>query len=426
MQRTIWFCIALATFLAGPLRAQENPHLTKSKEKYESAESCKSCHPVQHGSWKESIHASAAIDSVFTVARDRLAGHPDKGRDWCLRCHAPTVLVTGDFELKNPITREGVTCDFCHTVRDLKAGETRNIFDASPGANKLGPLKGPAPEGGRNFSFSSLHLDSWFCAGCHELKAENGTPILDTYREWRESPYADRGVRCQDCHMHSETDLPVVPAHVRETRNTATAHSFMGGHSPLKREKAVSIEIKGEKTDQGLIRATVVLVNRESGHMVPTGIPTRRLVLRVDLLDGGGKVIQTREKIYGKILVDAKGNEAREAAIVFTEPLTVRSDNRLPPLVPVKETFDFPGTGGRWALQARLDYEMESEVEDRGTVRHKMAEGVFAPAKGMPLVYILGFVLLGVISVTSVAYGIVARSPKGDEREAGSASVKSP
>ncbi|MHC4597705.1 MAG: multiheme c-type cytochrome [Planctomycetota bacterium] len=375
-----------------------------SKEGYESSRNCRICHPTQYATWSNSMHAKTAVESAFSGL---IPGTPKKTLESCMGCHAPTFLVTGDNDFKDEITREGITCDFCHTVTGVVPGRTRNEFEIQVGSKKFGPIKDPESEGDRSFSFSSLHTKSWFCAGCHQLTSENGTPILNTYAEWSESPYAERGVRCQDCHMYSATDLPVVPSHIRKTANRATRHDFMGGHSPLKREKAVTIAVHAQPTEDGHVRARVTLVNRESGHKVPTGLPTRKLVLKVNLLDKRGKVCQTRTKVYQRLLVDKEGLEVRYAKNVFTGQVTVKSDNRLPPLEPVVETFDFADPVRHWAVEAVLEYEMNSEVPGRGRTTFVMAKGRFQPPGGFPSVYILSFVFLGILVLGGVAYAFL-------------------
>ena len=59
-------------------------------------------------------------------------------------------------------------------------------------------------------------------------------PIQDTYAEWKRSPYAAEGKRCQDCHM---------PAYAGKTaaegkeRAELHAHVFMGGHTEMIRKE---------------------------------------------------------------------------------------------------------------------------------------------------------------------------------------------
>ena len=67
------------------------------------------------------------------VARRVLPGRARRGagdaadkeavRRGCVWCHAPTALATGDYELKQAMTMEAITCDFCHTVADVDLGK---------------------------------------------------------------------------------------------------------------------------------------------------------------------------------------------------------------------------------------------------------------------------------------------------------------
>ena len=49
---------------------------------------------------------------------------------------------------------------------------------------------------------SPLHLQSDFCAGCHQVyHYDDHFPLEATYTEWKHGPYAQKGIMCQDCHM---------------------------------------------------------------------------------------------------------------------------------------------------------------------------------------------------------------------------------
>src|SRR5574341_148994 len=84
---------------------------------YTSAKVCATCHEDIYQMWSRSLHATSLTDPVFDVVYMQvLKGNEGKTRESCLRCHAPTTRVSRDFALRHEVSREGVTCDFCHTI----------------------------------------------------------------------------------------------------------------------------------------------------------------------------------------------------------------------------------------------------------------------------------------------------------------------
>src|SRR5687767_12223260 len=91
-------------------------------EPYAPAAACATCHQTIHLYWSESEHARSAVKPAYLDALAAAvsgSSDPQAVRRGCVWCHAPTALVTGDYDLRRPVTREGVSCDFCHTVADV-------------------------------------------------------------------------------------------------------------------------------------------------------------------------------------------------------------------------------------------------------------------------------------------------------------------
>jgi hypothetical protein len=57
-------------------------------------------------------------DALYDAELDLGAG----ARETCLGCHAPVAAATGDRGLHTKLAWEGVTCDYCHSVRDVSQG----------------------------------------------------------------------------------------------------------------------------------------------------------------------------------------------------------------------------------------------------------------------------------------------------------------
>src|SRR5512138_1436532 len=124
--------LLLALALALPAAAA-GPAFTPAAE-------CGLCHQELYRSWRNTFHAQAAANPVFLEEVDALdTGYGRGMRVLCLSCHAPTTASTMDFSLSRPLSREGVTCDFCHTVSavdlDLPGMKLANDFSAG----KRGP-----------------------------------------------------------------------------------------------------------------------------------------------------------------------------------------------------------------------------------------------------------------------------------------------
>jgi len=72
------------------------------------------------------------------------------------------------------------------------------------------------------------------------------------------------------------------------------------------------------------------VANVGSGHSVPTGLPTRKLVLEVALLVDG-KLVRQFERTYQRALLDRQGNRIVDDHRVILEAHTLLEDNRLRP-----------------------------------------------------------------------------------------------
>src|SRR3989337_2349094 len=104
--------VVLAVFAAGYAHgAQLRP--------FSSAEVCGRCHRAILESWKQSAHARAMESPVFQDALDAAVADFGAGvRRTCLNCHSPIAVHTGDLALQQKVSWEGVTCDYCHSIRE--------------------------------------------------------------------------------------------------------------------------------------------------------------------------------------------------------------------------------------------------------------------------------------------------------------------
>ena len=373
---TILGCLLIVLSAIHVLPREKSPVIGESESGYTSSQECQPCHPAIYKSWTHSMHAYAATNPAFlTALKDAIYNEGDEVREYCLSCHSPTIRVTKDFKLKEALSKEGVSCDFCHSISGVDWSQEQP-FIIKRGIKKYGPLKNvssPAHE----TVYSELHLRSEFCAGgCHQMISESGIPLIETYSEWRNSTYAQEGVHCQNCHM-PYTDEPVVSPDVKETKNKVTVHNFLGAHSEMRLKQAAKLASEVMRKGEDII-VDVSVTNVGSGHKIPTGVPTRKVVLKVSLMDAEGKILKEQEKVYQKILVDKNGNHLLGTADSLLYAVGIFSDNRIAPKETRREQFKFwlPKSVTTFTVISSLVYKLEVAVPDTKLMSVKMAESI--------------------------------------------------
>lgn len=323
-------------------------------EPISSAEICGSCHRSIHEAWKQSGHARAMDSRLF---QDALAlAESDFGsgtRKLCLDCHSPLAVRTGDLALKTKVAWEGVTCDFCHSLTDVKfsAGNPSPVLKFS--LVKTGPIK-DAGSAVHETAFSQVHVTSLVCAPCHQYKNAQGLDILGTYWEWENSRYGKEGVHCQSCHM-GRVEGSVVDPRVAKTSDKVNLHEMPGGHSLDQLNKAIRTRVLTSRQGDTL-KISIELANTGAGHYVPTGSPMRQMILDVSLQVYGGKRFQ-EQRFYRREVADAQGKPLTREHVTFFKGAKVISDTRLAPDEKRTETFTFPvPAGSKATLNAAFQY----------------------------------------------------------------------
>lgn len=345
------------------------------KEGYTESQTCGECHTAIYKEWKNSLHASSISDPVFLGVFNEVG---KEKKSFCLKCHVPTVRVTRDYNLTQSISKEGVTCDFCHTVKSVSLNK-EEPFEFDQGFVKRGPFESDLEVGHKSL-YSGIHLKAEFCAGCHEVVNENGFHVMSTYNEWKGGPYAEKEIQCQNCHMPEEFGTPIVNPEVTKTDHTVTAHRFLGGHSQINITKAATLTQVLDKADKSLT-IVVYITNSEAGHSLPTGIPSRKVILTVKLLDPKGEVVGEKEVVYRRVLIDSEGKEISEKNIkdMFLKAVALKSDNRIKPKETRREEFVFPLTdriGKALTVESTLRYEFSVPYLEPNIMRMEMARDV--------------------------------------------------
>jgi hypothetical protein len=288
------------------------------------ASGCGDCHVEIYQQWRGSAHAQAATDPIFQKLLPQAARDlGDLGVGFCLKCHTPIATVAGEVKVHspvslplklNPLSMEGVTCDFCHTF----SGEENLGKDISLGAY-LYPRKGEtagkygvhedASATNHLTKVSSFLTSAEYCGICHKFNHPfSGANLQDTYNEWKDGPYSKAGGKeCQDCHMPTFTGQSAIGG---TARTNLHAHVFPGGRSDLVKKVAtvsalVSIEKKHGKSG---VKLTALVRNLGSGHFMPTGLPgLREMWVEAVVRDSNGNTLFTDRSPIGKEALDKQG-----------------------------------------------------------------------------------------------------------------------
>jgi len=291
---------------------------------------CGECHGAMHEQWKSSAHARSISTPLYAAMRREEAG------GGCDGCHAPMRSMVDPQDL---VAREGVTCEVCHAIKDVEVRKPAPKMTLEPGVIKRGPRCDARDHYFHKMGCSPLHREGRICAGCHQWSRPgpggSEVPIFTEYEEWQNSPSGTAGISCQDCHMPGAV-TEIAPGSA--TRAGVPNHGFMGEEGDLVR-RALELAVASERRG-GEVRVRTTLRNHGAGHSMPAGLPGRQLVLRVSTLDAGGKKLASREIVYSRVLLDAKGQEAP-----FYRAVALGSDSRIAAGKTRIEEMSFAGAG---------------------------------------------------------------------------------
>jgi hypothetical protein len=327
--------VAAPVLLAGPATA---PSTLGPPGQMVPAERCGTCHRDIYQFWKSSIHAQAADDWRYQDVVTRLKERGTPGVDTlCPRCHAPAKLEMRDVRSEKKVSWEGVTCDFCHSVRSIRSDPERP-FVLEVGSTKTGPLKNVVAAGHETL-YADVFVSSALCAPCHQFVNAKGLELLSTYAEWQASSYAAKGSTCQSCHMRSVTGNVVDPKVARVPNVPLNLHEMPGGHSLSELNRALQAQISAERRGD-TVDVTVQVLNRGAGHRVPTGSPLRVITMVVDV-DSGTSRRQTATRSYARIVADETGKEITDEGDTWLRAARVVRDDRFAPDERRVEKFSF-------------------------------------------------------------------------------------
>ena len=202
--------------------------------------------------WRQDAHARSATNRHFLNLYEgtNWQGEPEQG--WgllseypeaagvCTACHAPAVpldqLAVGDLRQVEGVAREGVHCDFCHKVQQVRP-ETIGMAHGRFGMELLRPEQGQVFFGPLDDvdvgtdSHLPLQSESLFCAACHE-GVIFGVHAYSTYSEWLASPDRGLGRTCQSCHMRPTgqlTNIAPGAGGIERDPQSLASHAFLPG-----------------------------------------------------------------------------------------------------------------------------------------------------------------------------------------------------
>jgi Cytochrome c554 and c-prime len=311
----------------------------------DSAELCGRCHRAIYDAWNTSKHAQAMESRLFQDALEVAEqDFGSGGRKTCLGCHAPVATLNNDLSLIRKASWEGVTCDYCHSIREVSLAGGNPKATVAFGPVKSGPWEDSVSSGHRTV-YSEVHTSSLVCAPCHEYSNAQGFPVLTTYSEWRSTKYAKAGQGCQFCHMSRVEGDVVDPSVARARQTKINLHQMPGSHSVPQLNRALLTRLSAVR-DGGQVRVTVEITNRNAGHYMPTGSPLRELSLEVLVDAGQGRTLRG-ERVYARRIADRDNKPVTLEPVAFINGAKVVSDSRLAAGETRKEQFAFNVPGER-------------------------------------------------------------------------------
>ncbi len=257
---------------------------------FRSAEVCRPCHTMIYDEWRQSSMARSPELAGWSLEASlealRFMGQEEKIRPLCYACHAPVARHTGPLDLSTSPHREGVTCDYCHSVRAVEVSSRINVATVVPGEVKTGPHADAVSTGHETLELPLIRR-SEFCAGCHYFAwPTNGMPTDWTYAQWAESPYRDEGVQCQTCHMPRRpgrsSSHPGAPM-----RGGVASHRFLGARDLPTLQGALALRVRRAGPE-----IVVEVENVGAGHNIPGGGgELRELELRLVPAEGQARAV---------------------------------------------------------------------------------------------------------------------------------------
>lgn len=423
-----------------PGELQTSDHAMVDWRGIPSARTCGECHKQEFMEWATSIHAVSDEELIYATTVEENTGASKaaavhgaaKGR-WCESCHNPLGTLTGavaDFPSvpRTETMEEGVSCIVCHTATHAEplAGngaltvKLNQIFrHLHPALIMAAPARHAKDMQARRDA--PLMGSSALCGACHteirptDVNGQEPMNFQDTYDEWRRSPWAAKGVQCQDCHMARDPAATVAALKRGEKPPRGVSHRLAGNNYLLSNpdlpgrlmstlrggaptglnrmytrdeydaeqrrtrdqivallKEAAEIEVENGIDHSDRPTLVVTVANRGAGHALPTGpLDQRYMWLEVEVTDAAGRPVfhsgafdakkgeeDPNAVRWVKVLFDADGKRDRRHVLFDTDRLYYP---RKPIPAGASERIDYALPAlppGQYAVRVRLWYRL--------------------------------------------------------------------
>ena len=305
-----------------------------------ASSACQTCHPKHYEEWRTSMHAYAQHSPVFLAFNTYvLTQSGGTLGTFCVRCHTPIGVSSGESPIlpndkRSEVALDSVGCMTCHSQHTNQVEASGLIPVPIPGDPEpivYGPYYGsdennPTGDSANQLiktphqaRYSKYFESAKLCGACHDVLTPDGFRIEEAYSEWKNGPYARRGIACEDCHMGPEPGKPYVRTELtrdyivdhdifpQAPLRYRTDHSFTGpdysmlpafgknalalgdqrfaqveAHLEQEREtllrNAATVEVRNPArvTTNSTMRIEVAVTNSGAGHNFPTGFASER------------------------------------------------------------------------------------------------------------------------------------------------------
>ena len=283
--------LALFAFLAWGACGYTPPPLLRTEINLQPSSTCRACHLDITDQWRGSAHSKAdrtknpLFGGMYFYSLKETRGRTMLA---CGPCHEASAFVNQDFQFTSEVSQEGVNCVYCHSVSG--PGEPKGLPSYTLDLSAYhGTVRTPVPTTSHKSAYTQYLLTSEFCGACHTYSNQNGVKIADTYGEWKRSRYGKQGITCQSCHMpggpgRNSSQGPVRPR--------VANHSFDADDLAAARPHAVTLTLTGaRRPGVDSLRVFANVTNAGWGHSLPTGNDQNLALIRIRVLDSGGKII---------------------------------------------------------------------------------------------------------------------------------------
>ncbi len=151
---------------------------------------------------------------------------------------------------------------------------------------------------------------------------------------------------------------------MKETERGINFHNLQGGHSADMVKTAATVKIADILKFPRSVRITVDVTNTGSGHRIPTGTPSRELLLEAGVYSvPHDRLIEKKTVTFKKTLLGPQGQVLDRDAEIMVNAVKILSDNRIFPRETRSANFTFVGIPtGSYLVRTKLLYNYLAET----------------------------------------------------------------